>query len=331
MEAPERWWLPEAPGLGSRWPTVAAAVGALGVLVAAALEAGGDSEAHIQASVGSMLEPGATSLNEWLGFEQVRRGWVGIAVPSDWSADAVAELRGRGDLSAYTPVEAASRLQSMGIAAAPVRTGAVSVSSSVGVGEAGAPLLDGGSRLLEGLVVLDMGRVVAGPFAAESLEMLGATVVAVRPPGHRESWGGGEEVDARTPSGVARLADLMAGSDLVVENFRPRAWDQLIDRMGASIPQRRLALRGYPQSSPRRNWKIYGFLVEAAFGLGPAPIAGGERRVSAGSVPLWDRVAGVVGAASSVRLLTRRSQGVAEISQMRLASLVSRAWAAADG
>jgi crotonobetainyl-CoA:carnitine CoA-transferase CaiB-like acyl-CoA transferase len=98
------------------------------------------------------------------------------------------------------------------------------------------------------LVILDFTRILAGPLATMILGDLGATVIKVERPGGDETraWGppytaSGDAtyfqavnrnkqsvtLDLRDPAGIARARELVAGADVVVENFRPGVMDRL--------------------------------------------------------------------------------------------------------
>src|SRR3984893_2132859 len=103
-------------------------------------------------------------------------------------------------------------------------------------------------RPLDGLRVLDLSRALSGPFAGRILADLGADVVKVELFGADIAQTYGKvirgrsglysqlnagkrsiELDLRRPGDVARLLDLAAACDVVVENFRPG----VLDRFGA--------------------------------------------------------------------------------------------------
>ena len=317
-EAPVSWWPPIGPGLAVERPPLVAALGAVAVLLAAVLEVV-DEPTNVVGSIDPLLDGIEQSSNDdWLGYEPVADGWVGIAAPRGHNRELLDYLRSRGELAVLPPVRAAVYLQSMGIAALPAR-GVSRYSASTAASVGGRPLLVGAGLPLVGHRVLDLGRVIAGPFAAAILSSLGAEARAVRPPGLGGAFGGGDEMDLRSEAGCRGLLELIAGVDLVVENFRPRAWCQLDNGRIASASPPRLALRGFPATSPCRNWKVYGFLTEAAFGVGPGPVGEDRIGVPAGSVPLWDRVTAVVGAAGAVRLLSRGGDTL-EVAQVGLAT-----------
>ncbi|GAB3205697.1 CaiB/BaiF CoA transferase family protein [Marinactinospora thermotolerans] len=101
---------------------------------------------------------------------------------------------------------------------------------------------------LDGILVADLSRVLAGPYATMLLADLGAEVVKVEHPGHGDdtrSWGppraGGEAayylavnrgkrslaVDVKDPDGLAAVRELCARADVVVQNFRPGVAERL--------------------------------------------------------------------------------------------------------
>jgi crotonobetainyl-CoA:carnitine CoA-transferase CaiB-like acyl-CoA transferase len=102
---------------------------------------------------------------------------------------------------------------------------------------------------LDGLTVLDFSRVLAGPYATMMLADLGATVVKIERPGvgdETRAWGPPFDptgtstyftsvnrnktsiaLDLGDPHMRGRLRDLVAGADVVVENFRSGTMDRL--------------------------------------------------------------------------------------------------------
>src|SRR6266480_22557 len=123
-------------------------------------------------------------------------------------------------------------------------------------------MAESGSRApLEGIRVLDLSRVLAGPLATMVLADLGADVIKVERPGDGDDtrhWGppfAGEDaayflsvnrnkrsvaIDLKTPEGVAAVRRLAGGSDVLIENFRPG----LMSALG-------LALADLRSSNPR--------------------------------------------------------------------------------
>jgi len=103
------------------------------------------------------------------------------------------------------------------------------------------PVSAAAPRPLDGLRVLELGQVLAGPFAASLLAAFGAEVVKVEPPGAGDPirrwrlldgdtslwWTSLARnkkcvtLDLRQPEGRALARRLALASDVLIENFRP--------------------------------------------------------------------------------------------------------------
>jgi formyl-CoA transferase len=144
---------------------------------------------------------------------------------------------------------------------------------------------------LAGLKVLELGQLIAGPFAAKTLADFGAEVVKIEPPGAGDplrKWRllkDGTSVwwqvqsrnkrslalDLRTPDGQDIVRKLALEADVLIENFRPGAmegWHLGPDDLLAANP-RLIVLRisGYGQTGPYRNRPGFGVVAEAMGGL----------------------------------------------------------------
>jgi len=144
---------------------------------------------------------------------------------------------------------------------------------------------------LGGLKVLELGQLIAGPFAAKTLADFGAEVIKIEPPGSGDplrKWRllkDGTSVwwqvqsrnkrsvalDLRTPEGQGVVRQLALEADVLIENFRPGAlegWGLAPDDLLAANP-RLIVLRisGYGQTGPYRNRPGFGVVAEAMGGM----------------------------------------------------------------
>ena len=144
---------------------------------------------------------------------------------------------------------------------------------------------------LSGLKVLELGQLIAGPFAAKTLADFGAEVIKIEQPDSGDplrKWRmlkDGTSVwwqvqsrnkrslalDLRTPEGQDLVRQLAAEADVLIENFRPGAlegWGLSPEALMASNP-RLIVLRisGYGQTGPYRNRPGFGVIGEAMGGL----------------------------------------------------------------
>ncbi|WP_457423304.1 CaiB/BaiF CoA transferase family protein [Roseateles sp. P5_E7] len=144
---------------------------------------------------------------------------------------------------------------------------------------------------LAGLKVVELGQLIAGPFAAKTLADFGAEVIKIEPPGAGDplrKWRlllDGTSVwwqvqsrnkrslalDLRTPEGQDIVRRLSAEADVLIENFRPGAmegWGLGPDELLAANPRLiMLRVSGYGQTGPYRNRPGFAAVAEAMGGL----------------------------------------------------------------
>ncbi len=144
---------------------------------------------------------------------------------------------------------------------------------------------------LSGLKVLELGQLIAGPFAAKTLADFGAEVIKVEAPESGDplrKWRmlkDGTSVwwqvqsrnkrslalDLRTPEGQGIVRQLATEADVLIENFRPGAmegWGLAPDDRIALNPKLIvLRISGYGQTGPYRNRPGFGVIGEAMGGL----------------------------------------------------------------
>ena len=143
---------------------------------------------------------------------------------------------------------------------------------------------------LDGLVVLDLSRVLSGPICGRSLADMGARVVKVEPPagdlsrfsvprhgaisGYYAQQNSGKQnvsIDLDTDAGRALLFDLARRADVLIENFRPGVCARLgigYDAVAAVNPGLVYAsLTGFGQTGPWADQRAYAVVAHAAGGL----------------------------------------------------------------
>ena len=144
---------------------------------------------------------------------------------------------------------------------------------------------------LAGLRVVEMGQLIAGPFATKTLGDFGADVIKIEPPGAGDplrNWRllqDGTSVwwqvqsrnkrsialDLRNPEGQAIARQLIAQADVLVENFRPgtlEGWGMDYDTLSKDNPGLvMLRISGYGQTGPYRDLPGFGAIGEAMGGL----------------------------------------------------------------
>lgn len=158
-----------------------------------------------------------------------------------------------------------------------------------------ADLQEAGPQPFAGLKIIDMTRVVSGPYAALQLALLGADVIKI------ESPGTGDEarqmspdpemaarnmapaymacainkrsvaLDLKNPAARDAAERLILGADVVMENFRPGVMDRLglgYEVMAVGKPDLVwCSISGFGQSGPRGGSAAYDARLQAMSGL----------------------------------------------------------------
>ena len=127
--------------------------------------------------------------------------------------------------------------------------------------------------MLEGIRVLDLSRVIAGPYCAMMLADLGADVVKVERPGRGDDMrylGHGKDgmslgfatinrnkraiaVDLQHPEGLKIVVELARRSDVVLENFVPGVadWNIICEMISETLPGLLAKLKAWPATPPK--------------------------------------------------------------------------------
>jgi crotonobetainyl-CoA:carnitine CoA-transferase CaiB-like acyl-CoA transferase len=197
-------------------------------------------------------------------------------------------------------------------------------------------------KALSHLRVLDMSRVLAGPFLAQNLADFGADVIKVERPGHGDetrtfppylSGADGEQtpdsayfmsinrgkrsitIDISTPQGQALIRSLVAKSDVLIENYK--AGD--LKRYGLDYEEMRTvnprlvycSITGFGQTGPYRSRPGYDYIFQAMSGL--MSITGGPDHLEGGGpakvgLAICDVITGIYSSFAVMTALAHREQ-----------------------
>jgi crotonobetainyl-CoA:carnitine CoA-transferase CaiB-like acyl-CoA transferase len=212
------------------------------------------------------------------------------------------------------------------------------------------------TRALEGVRVLDLTNVLAGPLCAYQLALMGAEVVKVESPKGGDlarQLGSEPELNARLmgasflaqnggklsvtvnlkrPEGKEVLRRLVARSDVLVENFRPG----VMQRLGLGYEDLKqvhpglvyCAISGFGQDGPLRNAPAYDQIIQGRSGM--MSITGdAECAPLRAGYPVADTISGITAAFAISAALVRRQRtgegGFIDVSMLDSA-LVTMGW-----
>ncbi|MBC8196037.1 MAG: CoA transferase [Acidimicrobiia bacterium] len=188
-------------------------------------------------------------------------------------------------------------------------------------------------RPLDGLRVVDAATILAGPFAATILAEFGAEVVKVEQPGvgdpmrrlGTESPAGDTywwlsdarnkvsvEIDLRTEEGADQLRELVAGADVLIENFRTgtmEAWGLGYEDLRKANPGLiQLSVSGYGRTGPLASTAGVARIAEAFTGLTHLTGEADGPPAMSGSSGLADYTTGLYGAIGVLLALRARDE-----------------------
>jgi formyl-CoA transferase len=192
-----------------------------------------------------------------------------------------------------------------------------------------------GNGPLAGLKVIELGQLIAGPFAAKTLSDFGADVVKIESPGAGDplrKWRllkDGTSVwwqvqsrnkrsvvlDLKNPEAQAIVRQLVLDADVLIENFRPGAmegWGLGPDDLLKLNPRLiMLRISGYGQTGPYRDRPGFGVVAEAMGGLRHLTAEPGRVPVRVG-VSIGDTLAALHGVIGILMALHHRQQSISK-------------------
>jgi len=196
------------------------------------------------------------------------------------------------------------------------------------------PALAPQQRPLEGVRVLDLTRILAGPVGGRALAAYGADVMLVNAPhlpnieaiadtsrGKRSAL-----VDLRTPEGAAAMDALLAGAHVFVQGYRPGALAQL-GHGPEAVARRRpgivyVSLCAYGAQGPWQDRRGFDSLVQTAtgFNLAEAEAAGDAAKPLALPMQILDEATGyLIAFGAAAALLRQQREGGSWHVQLSLA------------
>ncbi|MEY3865294.1 MAG: hypothetical protein RL234_785 [Pseudomonadota bacterium] len=184
-------------------------------------------------------------------------------------------------------------------------------------------------QILSGIRVLELGQLIAGPFAAKTLADFGAEIIKVESPQEGDPlrkwrmihegtsvWWQAQSrnkqsicIDLRVKEGQDIVRRLAKEADVLIENFRPgtmEKWGMGWDELHTFNPKLiMLRVSGYGQDGPRRDEPGFAAIAEATAGLRYITGHPGEVPARAG-LSLGDTIAGLHGALGVLLALYER-------------------------
>jgi len=185
---------------------------------------------------------------------------------------------------------------------------------------------------LEGVRVIELGQLLAGPFSGQLLGDLGADVIKVEQPGAGDpmrDWGRDKpygksvwwpicsrnkrcvQLNLRSEPGQATLLKLVETADIITENFRPgtlERWNLGYEQLAAVNPGIILVrVSGFGQTGPYAQRPGYASVGEAVGGMRYV-IGYPDRAPARAGISIGDTVTGTLAALAALAALRERER-----------------------
>jgi CoA:oxalate CoA-transferase len=184
---------------------------------------------------------------------------------------------------------------------------------------------------LSGYRIVDLTRVLSGPFCTQLLGDLGADVIKIETPDGDTVRGQGDGhngfswyfagfnrnkrsivLDLKSDLGQQALTELIKTADVLIENFRPGVMDRLgfgVERLQELRPDLiTCAVTGFGADGPYRNRPAFDFIAQAMSGFMSSTGRESDPPLRTG-LPISDLVTGMYGALGITSALLRRDRG----------------------
>jgi itaconate CoA-transferase len=185
-------------------------------------------------------------------------------------------------------------------------------------------------RPLEGITVVGLEQVIAGPFCTRQLAELGARVIKIERPGGGDAARGYDQtvlgqsshfvwvnrskeslsLDVKHPEAKEVLSRLLCRADIFVQNLAPGAAERLglgATALRAKFPQLIwCGISGYGPAGPYADKKAYDLLVQCEAGL--LSVTGTPEQPAKAGIPVADIAAGMYAFSSILAALYRRQR-----------------------
>ena len=210
---------------------------------------------------------------------------------------------------------------------------------------------------LAGIRVLDLTNVLAGPFCCHQLAHLGADVIKIEVPGRGDlarqlgadpalneklmgvsflAQNAGKKsvtLNLKDERGKDLLKRLVAGADVLVENFRPGVMDRLgvgWDTLKAANPRLvYCAISGFGQDGPWAHRPAYDQIIQGASGIMSITGDADSAPLRAG-YPVADTIGGMTAAFAICAALNNRDEGAFIDVSMLEAVIATMGWAVSN-
>jgi formyl-CoA transferase len=188
---------------------------------------------------------------------------------------------------------------------------------------------------LDGIRVIELGQLIAGPFCGQLLGDMGAEIIKVEPPGQGDpmrNWGRGDDklwwevvsrnkkavsANLRLPEGQELVRKLAAQADILIENFKPgtiEKWGLGPDVLHAINPRLIIVrVSGYGQTGPYSSRAGFGGIGEAMGGWRYI-VGDPDRAPSRMGISIGDTLAATYGCMGALAALhARQTSGKGQI------------------